>query len=349
MPKVSVIIPVYNVEKYLKESLDSLVKQTLQDIEIICIDDGSTDSSGDILKEYAKNDNRITIITQENKGQGDARNKGIEIAKGEYLAFLDPDDWFELNALETLYDFAKLNAAQIVKFPIYFYSEYYKKVKKGNFIKLLKETYGWNLQETPYYTYKTIKDGCLYKLGLAAWDKIYKTEFIKSNNIKFAPGKFGEDNLFTNSSLLLADKILYLDKYLYYYRIREGSSANKLSGDWTYIFDNVELMRKFLIEHELYEELKDEFIKYAQNFLLWGISKIKKSDVKAYKKKFEKYFSDSKELELFMRKNGCFNCKPFEKIFSVKNDNLAGIKVKVITIFGFEFRIKIKNPKFMPF
>ena len=78
MPKVSVIIPVYNVEKYLKESLDSLVKQTLQDIEIICIDDGSTDSSGDILKEYEKNDNRITIITQENKGQGDARNKGIE-------------------------------------------------------------------------------------------------------------------------------------------------------------------------------------------------------------------------------------------------------------------------------
>ena len=93
-PKVSVIIPVYNVEEYLRECLDSIVKQTLREIEIICVDDGSTDNSLEILKEYAKKDNRITVITQKNLHAGVARNAGLAVAKGEYLSFLDSDDFF---------------------------------------------------------------------------------------------------------------------------------------------------------------------------------------------------------------------------------------------------------------
>ena len=96
-PKVSVIIPVYNVEQYLRECLNSVIKQTLKEIEIICVDDGSTDNSLDILKEYAEKDHRITIITQKNLHAGVARNAGLSIAKGEYLSFLDSDDFFELN------------------------------------------------------------------------------------------------------------------------------------------------------------------------------------------------------------------------------------------------------------
>ena len=99
-PKVSVIIPVYNTEKYLRECLDSVINQTLKEIEIICVDDGSTDSSLEILKEYANKDNRFTIITQQNLHAGVARNAGLAVAKGEYVSFLDSDDWFELKILE---------------------------------------------------------------------------------------------------------------------------------------------------------------------------------------------------------------------------------------------------------
>lgn len=110
LPKISIIIPVYNAEKYLHECLDSVVSQTFKDIEIICIDDGSADNSYQVLQGYADKDSRFVILQQENKGAGAARNKGIEIAKGEFLAFLDSDDYYaDYTVLEKLYNSAKNN------------------------------------------------------------------------------------------------------------------------------------------------------------------------------------------------------------------------------------------------
>ena len=103
MPKISVIIPVYNVEKYITQCLESLVNQTMNDLEFVCVNDGSTDNSLNILKNYAEKDSRFVIINQTNQGAGVARNTAIKAAKGEYLVCLDPDDWFELNAMEVLY------------------------------------------------------------------------------------------------------------------------------------------------------------------------------------------------------------------------------------------------------
>ena len=113
MYKLSVIIPVYNVENYLRECLDSITSQTVKDIEIICIDDGSTDNSPKILKEYQKKDSRIKIITKENGGQASARNLGIKKAQGEYIAFIDSDDFIESEMLEKLYTKAKDNNLDI--------------------------------------------------------------------------------------------------------------------------------------------------------------------------------------------------------------------------------------------
>ena len=107
MCKISVIIPVYNVEKYLKKCLDSICNQTLQDIEIICVDDGSSDSSLEILRQYEAKDSRVKVLTQSNQKQGAARNNGISIAKGEYLGFIDSDDWIDLDYYEQLYNSAK--------------------------------------------------------------------------------------------------------------------------------------------------------------------------------------------------------------------------------------------------
>ena len=116
MIKVSVIIPIFNVEKYLKKSLDSVVNQTLKEIEIIAIDDGSTDNSLNILKEYQNTDDRIIIFEQENKGPGEARNLALNHVKGEYVFFLDSDDWIELNTLEKLYNNAIENNCDLVLF-----------------------------------------------------------------------------------------------------------------------------------------------------------------------------------------------------------------------------------------
>ena len=115
-PKISVIIPVYNIEKFLRKCLDSVVNQTMNDIEIICVNDGSTDGSLDILKEYATKDDRIIIINQTNGFVGSARNNGLKIAKGEYIQFVDSDDYLELNACETAYKYALLYNADVVVF-----------------------------------------------------------------------------------------------------------------------------------------------------------------------------------------------------------------------------------------
>ena len=117
-PKVSVIIPVYNTEKYLRECLDSVVNQTLRDIEIICVDDGSTDNSLAILREYETKDSRIKVLTQENINAGAARNKGLSEATGEFLSFLDSDDFFEPDAIERMYECAKSRNAEIVVYQV---------------------------------------------------------------------------------------------------------------------------------------------------------------------------------------------------------------------------------------
>ena len=114
VPKISVIIPVYNMEKFVKECLNSVVNQSLKDIEIICIDDGSIDNSLQILKDYEKNDKRIKILSQKNNGVGSARNRGIDISKGEFIAFLDSDDkYINMNSLENLYNAAVNNKVLI--------------------------------------------------------------------------------------------------------------------------------------------------------------------------------------------------------------------------------------------
>ena len=135
-PKVSVIIPVYNVEKYLRECLDSLVNQTLKEIEIICVDDGSTDSSLDILKEYASKDNRITVIKQQNLHAGVARNAGLSVARGEYVHFLDSDDWVSVDNYSKLYDITLAHKANVIKFCSYSFDDKTKQVVDTYFTRM---------------------------------------------------------------------------------------------------------------------------------------------------------------------------------------------------------------------
>lgn len=209
MPKVSVIIPVYNVEKYLKQCLDSVVNQTLQDIEIICVNDGSTDNSLKILEEYAQKDNRIIIISQENQGQSVARNIALEKATGEYVGFVDSDDYIDSNFYEELYRHAKKNNTDIACGEIYKPNEncFYIKYNKVEIAKKTKDKY--KLAQIPKWNY--------------IWNKIYKREqLIKT---KFTPNIFYEDVIYTPQVVHKLHKLITVPNVVYYYQYNPASTV----------------------------------------------------------------------------------------------------------------------------
>ncbi|MBR6127522.1 glycosyltransferase family 2 protein, partial [bacterium] len=222
--KVSIIIPVYKVEKYLRKALDSLVNQTLKDIEIICINDCSPDNSAEILNEYASKDKRFIIINQEtNQGQGVARNIGIEKATGKYIMFLDPDDWFELNACETAYNAAEKYSANAVYFPNYIVSEISGKEYTTNLIKEYSEKYNIEIKPYTFYNFLDLPHTTFRTFGMAPWRYMCLTEMIITNNVKFSDYRKGEDQPFS-ININLISKILYIDKPLYNYLERSDSS-----------------------------------------------------------------------------------------------------------------------------
>ena len=198
-PKVSVIIPVYNVEQYLRECLDSVVNQTLKEIEIICVDDGSTDKSLDILLEYAKKDNRITVLKQENLHAGVARNAGLAVARGEYLSFLDSDDFFELNMHNEVYKKAVNTNAEIVMFNAYLYDDTKKQDNEVD----------WTLkvQDVPeIFSYKDIPNTIFKLSNCWVWNRLYKSAFIKENNLRFQKLGCANDTYFSCISSIQAKK-----------------------------------------------------------------------------------------------------------------------------------------------
>ena len=205
MSKVSIILPIYKVEKYLTKCLDSLINQTLSDIEIICIDDCSPDNSIRILREYALKDERIKIINlKENIGAAGARNKGLEVAKGEYLGFVDPDDYIDLNFYEELYKKALEDGADIVKAEIITIEPNGKKFKSD-----------LNKQIISFGKFSFSYEWC---------SAIYKTKFIKENNIVFPLGqKNGEDSIFLFKCILNTEKISFINDTHYNYIRRENS------------------------------------------------------------------------------------------------------------------------------
>lgn len=236
MKKVSVIIPVYNVENYLRKCLDSLVNQTLKDIEIIVVNDGTTDNSQEIIDEYVKKySKKVVSIIQENGGQGTARNTGLLHAKGEYIGYVDSDDYVEENMYEELYKKAKEEDSDIVIC--------------GN--NVVKENYDFLSKE------EVDKEFLLGKM--AVWNKIYKKNIIVDNKIQFRSKVWYEDLDFTMKVYFSSKKISYVDKPLYNYLLREGSTMNNNN-----IKRNLELIQAFdsLIDYckdkKIYNKVKDE-------------------------------------------------------------------------------------------
>ena len=246
-PKVSIVIPIFNVEKYLRQCLDSVVNQTLKDIEIICVNDGSTDSSLAIIKEYAEKDKRVVVIDKPNGGYGAAVNAGFKIAKAAWLGIVEPDDFIDENMYKNLYDGTGLNnEIDVIKAGYYDYFDFdtyeYSKEQIG-----LKVNNGsvFNIYELPE----------LLRIHPSVWSCIYKKSFLEKENIEMveAKGAGWVDNPFFLETLCQAKKIVWINKPLYYYRQTNINSSSNLK-DCDVPLDRLNDMFNILDKRKIFNE-----------------------------------------------------------------------------------------------
>lgn len=287
--KVSVIVPVYNNEKFLKKCLDSIANQTLDEIEIICIDDGSSDNSLEILNSYKLKDERFRIMSQNNSGAAIARNNGLKMVRGEFVAFVDSDDWLELNALELLYDNAVSNDAELVLFDSV---EHHKDNKLKERCYITNDSIKNHNNFTFNYQYRKnfVMNGYL-----VIWSKFYKTSFLKDNNITFSDHLIFNDVLFHIKSMLMAKKISYCPHILYnYLRTNQNSIQSKigLSEKSFVLLDIMDEIEEYLIGNGFYEEFESTFIRFKLTQLRGRLNKLKPSNRNDFYKLIKSYFQN---------------------------------------------------------
>lgn len=245
MPKVSVIVPIYNVEKYIREAVDSILAQKLTDLEIILIDDGCTDNCPKIIDEYATKDSRIIAIHKEDKGYGECVNYGLNIASGEYIAILEPDDFIDDSMYEELYAIAKKYDSDIVKsrFYDYFQTQDENIAKTPNWANdLIPQSRSFTIAECPLF----------FQYHPSIWSCLYKREFLNENKLRFNEifGGNWVDNPFQVATLCLAKKINYTPKAYYYWRKIYSNDAERLK-DYTIPFNRSFEIHSWLKEHNI--------------------------------------------------------------------------------------------------
>ena len=266
---VSVILPVYNTERYLRQCLDSLVNQTLSDIEIICIDDGSTDGSHSILQEYARADSRVIVLTQANQGAGVARNKGLEIARGDYLYIADSDDYFELSLLEETVNYAKENDADIVIFKVNSYD------MKTQDIKTLHWAFRSHHFSSAVFSYHDAPDYIFNSFQNWTWNKIFKRSFVEENTLRFQPLRRTNDLFFTCCAMTLAKPIALLNQSLMVYRV--GQEANCQATNHLFPFDFYKALlafKEWLEQNGYFDELKKSYSNLAMRSCIYNLNSI---------------------------------------------------------------------------
>lgn len=224
MPKLSVVIPIYNVERFLRECLDSVLAQTLEDMEIICVDDGSTDSSPEILREYAARDERIRVISKANSGYGHTMNTGFDAASGEYIGIVESDDVIPADMYRTLCDAADENRCDAVK------ADFRTFVDENGTRRFTLRRLAESVENPEMYYNRVIcplEEPEVFRLIMNTWSGIYRTDFIRKNNIRHneTPGASFQDNGLFFQSMALADRVMFLDRPFYMLRRDNAASS----------------------------------------------------------------------------------------------------------------------------
>ena len=356
MPKVSIVIPTYNVESYLRECLDSVVNQTLKDIEIICVNDGSTDNSLQIIQEYAAKDDRIKVIDKPNSGYGHSMNIGLDNATGEYLGIVEPDDYVELNMYETLYNKAKELDLDFIK------SDFCRFVGDSENRKF---TYN-RLDRTGNYYNKIVNiqdDLKPFYFIMNTWSGIYNLSFLRKYNIRHneTPGAAFQDNGFWFQTFMNSTKAYFLDQPFYMNRRDNPNSSVKNKAKVYCMCEEYDYIRNIIDKNSDFEKFIPVYQCMRYRNYIFTLNRIDNKFKKEFIKKFSKDFKlamqnneidkslfgdrEYQNLELIINNSDKFYRKHlqklslFEKIFSIKNQDIH----KIITICG--LRIKIKNKK----
>ena len=262
MVKISIVMPVYNCENHLNDTLNCIINQTFEDFELICINDGSTDNSLDILKNFACKDSRVQIISQENKGPGAARNKGLDVSSGDFLYFIDSDDYIVPNCLELLYNNITSNNSDIVFFKV----GNIKRNKKVHiheyfpFDKLFTDVDFNNFS----FDYNSVRK-YIFNASFAPWTKFYRKKFLDSyKDLRFDEELPYEDILFHVKIMLRSSRISFVPEYLYYYKIDNPHSVTFDSESHIEIFKIINYVEDFIRNENLFVEFKEEF-EYFKN------------------------------------------------------------------------------------
>lgn len=341
--KISVIIPVYNVEKYLKQCLDSVINQTLTDIEIICINDNSNDDSLNILEKYAKKDNRIFIISNEkNMGGGFSRNEGLKIANGEYISFIDADDWVEKEMLEFTYDEAKLKNLDLVLFLAKNFDDNTKEIYENNYYNF--KCFNNSFDNRVFHPYEA-KD-FIFTIAVSPWLKLYKKDLIDRSNAKFPQERVMHDNPFFYHIFLNADRIELIRKY-FYYRRRHNESLINMRPKWLlHIVPISNLVVDVFKQNKLFDEYKNAVINRKIHIIQQEYNKMSENYQKKFFKEISKDFlkikeNNSQNLDYLINLNqknlifylNILNAESYSE-FSISNElsnlkiNLNNLKIK---------------------
>ena len=317
-PQISVIIPIYNCEKYIKECLSSLIKQTFKNFEIICINDGSNDDTLKILKKFEAKDERINIFNQNNSGPGIARNVGMKKSKGEYLMFLDSDDIFKKTMLEELYIKIKENDSDIVicNSQNFEKKKWWKKFYEKNY--LIND----NIIKQKTFSSLDIEKDFFNLFIWWPWDKLFKRKYIENLGIEYQNLKSSEDLFFVAASVIAAKKISYLDKILINHRIGiKNSVSNSRQKSWDNFYYALKGLKKFIKEKGLYKRFKQDFINYVASFSIWQLENINGISFELLYKKIKNEWWNEFEVTKY-EKNYFYNQYLYKNIKFILNSNL---------------------------
>ena len=322
---ISVIIPVYNCEKYISECLDSVINQSFDRFEVICIDDESTDRSLDILTRYAEMDNRISVTTQNHSGVSDARNRGLILANGKYVYFLDSDDYIRPHAFECLFKEAENKEADVIYFNG---SPFFNSKKIKNIWFRSRHRYCRNRDYSGIYNgsflFSQLVNNREYYVNVPL--QFIRRDFLIENDISFYSGIIHEDNLFSFCTILSANKVWYDSKEFYVRRVRDDSimTKDKTSED---IYDNfvcIKMMIQFIICKEILD-ISGTVYKYIGNFIYY--TRIIYSNLSdAEKKKCKDFHNvDQNMLDIIISGNLEME-KCVEDLFEISSDNIDFVK-----------------------
>ena len=293
-PKVSIVVPIYNVERYLRECIDSILKQTLKDIEIILVDDGSPDGCGKIVDEYAKKDKRIIAIHQKNSGYSKAVNRGIELAKGEYIGIIESDDWIDDDMYESLYKDAKKYKTDLTKGMFYVYKSV---TATGAQNTIYKNPNGVDLRFAPDGAFKPTDWPRIIAFHASIWSSIYKAEFIKNIKIPETTGASYQDFPFMAETLSKAKRISVVKRPFVHWRNDEnqGNSTSARGKKLLLMAKNSKTALEILKKSKKYEVFKEPFFVHV----LWTnyefFNRIEWKYKKEYYKELVEIFSEIKD------------------------------------------------------